>query len=368
MPSNGVRWGRWALLLIGPTGVGLTLVAVFIPVLVTLSASDPVSAGTAASAGALGIRPVVLNAYKAAASRAPCKIGWWVLAGIGKVESSHAASSQIVTDGTLTTPILGPLLDGSTPGPSIVTLPDGSYDRAGGIVQFLGTTWATDGIRSASDGLPPDRQNIYDATLSAAAKLCRDGAGVDMSDPNADLTGPLLAYNHDAAYVADVSSWARYYAHFETDSTGNVFTAGLYALPVDPTLLTDKMLAEPHHDHPALDLPVPTGTPVFAVEGGQVDLTTDPACGQGFRLVSDSGDLWTYCHASEFNVKQGDRVTTGQQVMLSGASGEGVTGPHLHIQIADPLTGLYCPGPIFAQWLKGIPLAPPQLERTDCVG
>lgn len=365
---DGIRWGRWALLLIGPTGVGFTLMAVFIPVLVTLSASDPVAASTAASVGALGIRPVVLNAYKAAATRAPCKIGWWVPAGIGKVESSHAASSQISTDGTLTTPILGPLLDGSTPGTAIVTLPDGSYDRAGGIVQFLETTWATEGIRSASDGQPPDRQNIYDSTLSAAAKLCRDGVGVDLSDPNADLTGPLLAYNHDAGYVADVSSWARYYAHFETDSTGNVFTAGLYALPVDPSLLTDKMLAEPHHDHPALDLPVPTGTPVFAVEGGLIDLTTDPACGQGIMLVSDSGILYTMCHGSQLIAKPGDKVVAGQEIMLSGESGEGVTGPHLHVQILIPPLGLVCPGPIFAQWLRGLPLNPGQLERTDCVG
>jgi hypothetical protein len=347
--------------------------AAFIPLLVTLSASDPVAASTAASAGALGIRPVVLNAYKAAATRAPsivpgCKIGWWVPAAFGKVESSHGGTSQVAPDGTMIPPIFG------VP----VVLADGTLDRAEGLMQFLASTWALEGIRAASDGNAPDSQNLYDATLSAVAKLCRDAGALDMSDPNADLTPVAVTYNcgstspacmtASADYAVEVASWVRYYAHFETDSTGNVFTAGLYALPVDPSLLTDKMLAEPHHDHPSLDLPVPSGTPVFAVEGGLIDLTTDPACGQGFRLMADSGDLWTYCHASELDVKQGDWVSTGQQVMLSGSSGEGVTGPHLHIQIVDPMTGLYCPGPIFALWLKGIPLAPTQLERTDCVG
>ena len=42
-----------------------------------------------------------------------------------------------------------------------------------------------------------------------------------------------------------------------------------------------------------------------------------------------------YAHASRVNVSKGQKVTKGQQIMLSGATGN-VTGAHLHFEIRSP--------------------------------
>jgi len=39
-----------------------------------------------------------------------------------------------------------------------------------------------------------------------------------------------------------------------------------------------------------------------------------------------------YLHLSEFRVKEGDQIETGQLIALSGGSGR-ATGPHLHLAI-----------------------------------
>lgn len=85
--------------------------------------------------------------------------------------------------------------------------------------------------------------------------------------------------------------------------------------------------------HTGVDYPVPTGTPVYATRGGQVTYAGHShESSYGNHLVVKVGDVSCYyAHGSRFLVKQGEFVAAGQQIMLSGATGN-VSGPHLHYE------------------------------------
>ena len=85
--------------------------------------------------------------------------------------------------------------------------------------------------------------------------------------------------------------------------------------------------------HQGLDYAVPAGSPVTAVNSGTV-LLAGPLYFEGNCVVLDHGQglLTLYLHLSEFKVKEGDHVTRGQLIGLSGGTGR-ATGPHLHIAV-----------------------------------
>jgi murein DD-endopeptidase MepM/ murein hydrolase activator NlpD len=85
--------------------------------------------------------------------------------------------------------------------------------------------------------------------------------------------------------------------------------------------------------HQGLDYAVPEGTPVAAVNSGTVVLA-QPLYFEGNCVVLDHGQglLTLYMHLSKIEVKEGDRVTSGQ--ILGGSGGTGrATGPHLHVAV-----------------------------------
>jgi murein DD-endopeptidase MepM/ murein hydrolase activator NlpD len=85
--------------------------------------------------------------------------------------------------------------------------------------------------------------------------------------------------------------------------------------------------------HLGLDYGVPAGTPVHAVNRGTVILAR-PLYFEGSCVVIDHGQglFSLYLHLSDFSVKEGDQIETGQLIGLSGGSGR-ATGPHLHLAI-----------------------------------
>lgn len=101
-------------------------------------------------------------------------------------------------------------------------------------------------------------------------------------------------------------------------------------LPVPEGLIKDEL--EEHHFYPALDIPVPKGTPVYAVVAGTAR-PVDEARACGIGVVVTAGDTeWTYCHLSHRQVNGGG-VAAGDQLGVSGSTGATSTGPHLHLQI-----------------------------------
>ncbi|MGW1779447.1 M23 family metallopeptidase [Streptomyces sp. NPDC002143] len=121
-------------------------------------------------------------------------------------------------------------------------------------------------------------------------------AAESAAESRADLwTAPMRRYWLSAGYAAKGSRWAR--------------------------------------RHTGQDFAVNSGTPVYAVGAGTVRATT---CGDGFgnQVLIRHGDGYftQYAHLSRIDVRKDQRVTAGQRIGLSGASGN-VTGPHLHFEV-----------------------------------
>jgi peptidase M23-like protein len=95
------------------------------------------------------------------------------------------------------------------------------------------------------------------------------------------------------------------------------------------------VLAGKHHDHASIDIPVPVGTPYYAITAGRVTFTSG-ACGDGVTLHGLDGVTYTYCHGSWRAGANGYNVGPGQLLGFTGNTDGGTntsTGPHLHVQI-----------------------------------
>ncbi|MFG2029262.1 peptidoglycan DD-metalloendopeptidase family protein [Streptomyces sp. NPDC048825] len=85
--------------------------------------------------------------------------------------------------------------------------------------------------------------------------------------------------------------------------------------------------------HTGVDFAAATGTSLKAVGAGTVvSAGWGGAYGNQVVIELSDGHYAQYAHLSSLSVSQGQSVTAGQQVGLSGATGN-VTGPHLHFEI-----------------------------------
>ncbi len=93
---------------------------------------------------------------------------------------------------------------------------------------------------------------------------------------------------------------------------------------------TDWYLKQFGYPHNGVDLKASVGTPVFAVDDGDIIFDDDVADSDGMGvIIKHPRGQSLYWHLSKIIVKIGDHVTKGQQIGESGATGF-VTGPHLH--------------------------------------
>lgn len=151
--------------------------------------------------------------------------------------------------------------------------------------------------------------------------------------------------------------------------TGDLALSGDYALPVERHWYDEhpEWFTKPHHDYPAADIPVPLGTPLYAVTDGVVVGTpTSGKCGIGIVFNGDDGAQYTYCHGQPGTqaVAVGDRVTVGQHVLVSASTGNS-TGPHLHFGIESG-GAQRCPQTFLVSIAEGQPLSPGRLPTAGC--
>lgn len=140
---------------------------------------------------------------------------------------------------------------------------------------------------------------------------------------------------------------ARYQARIQSDSqavgrayarmTQEKIWEGPFVLPIQSPITspygTKRMYnGELRNYHGGLDLKANVGTRVHAAAGGIVAMVRDLFY-TGNTVIIDHGYgvMTVYAHLSRVRVHEGQRLTRGQLIGLSGKSGR-VTGPHLHWQ------------------------------------
>ena len=85
--------------------------------------------------------------------------------------------------------------------------------------------------------------------------------------------------------------------------------------------------------HHGVDVAVPVGSPVSAMQKGDVAFAGEMS-GYGLVIFLQHGSNMrtVYGHLSEISVRKGDRVRAGQLIGKSGRSGN-AQGAHLHFEI-----------------------------------
>lgn len=85
--------------------------------------------------------------------------------------------------------------------------------------------------------------------------------------------------------------------------------------------------------HKGVDWSMPVGSPVYAADGGVVELAGyNGEFGYQILINHGNGLKTRYAHNSKLLVHVGDRVFKGQKISNSGNTGKS-TGPHLHFEV-----------------------------------
>jgi len=130
---------------------------------------------------------------------------------------------------------------------------------------------------------------------------------------------------------------------------------------LDPAKLTDTFAEDRNgHPHEALDIPASRGTPVMAVDQGNVvKLFTSKQGGLTVYQFNDAGDLcYYYAHLDHYadGLKEGTLLRRGDVLGYVGSTGDASPdAPHLHFAI-------FRLGPE-REWWKGTAIDPLPLLR-----
>jgi lysostaphin len=85
--------------------------------------------------------------------------------------------------------------------------------------------------------------------------------------------------------------------------------------------------------HAGIDFGAAKGTPIYAVDAGQVVFAGDKGGYGKAAVIQHQGSLSTlYGHASQLYVQQEQQVVRGQMIAAVGSTGFS-TGPHLHFEV-----------------------------------
>ncbi len=111
--------------------------------------------------------------------------------------------------------------------------------------------------------------------------------------------------------------------------------------------------------HQGIDVFMPTGTPLLAVQDGTLyNVGWNNLGGRRLWLLDDNGNHFYYAHLSGFSplAREGARVRRGDVLGFVGTTGDAVgTPPHLHFQVHPGGGAAVPPYPYVLSWLTGVP-------------
>lgn len=148
----------------------------------------------------------------------------------------------------------------------------------------------------------------------------------------------IKIYNRGREITAYLHSDGQYY-----DKNGNSLQRAFQRKPVSGSYRLSSNF-NPARKHPVTgritvhngtDWATPTGTPIQATGDGVVVMTRKhPYAGNYVVIQHGSRYKTRYLHLSKILVSKGQKVSRGQRIGLSGATGR-VTGPHIHYELID---------------------------------
>ena len=148
----------------------------------------------------------------------------------------------------------------------------------------------------------------------------------------------IKIYNRGREITAYLHSDGQYY-----DKNGNSLQRAFQRKPVGGSYRLSSNF-NPTRKHPVTgriaphngtDWATPTGTPIQATGDGVVVMThKHPYAGNYVVIQHGSRYKTRYLHLSKILVSKGQKISRGQRIGLSGATGR-VTGPHIHYELID---------------------------------
>ena len=174
---------------------------------------------------------------------------------------------------------------------------------------------------------PGDRFSLVYETLEADGEIRRTGRMLSAEFRNNGKT-------HEALWFQPSPKDKGTYYNFAGDSNERAYIGS----PVKFTRVSSAfaMRIHPIHNtwsaHKGTDLAAPSGTPVRTVGDGLVTFA-GVQNGYGNVIYIDHGNKHetVYAHLSRIEVKQGEKVSQGEEIGAVGSTGW-ATGPHLHFE------------------------------------
>lgn len=161
----------------------------------------------------------------------------------------------------------------------------------------------------------------------AAASAPKSSSPSSSSAPSKDSSPAKSSTESSASKKATTTTRSA-----EATSTASGFSAPVAGAAVSTAYkVAGSMWSSGYHT--GVDFVTPTGTALKAVGAGTV-VSAGWGGAYGNQVVIQLADGYyaQYAHLSSLSVSAGQSVTAGQQIGLSGATGN-VTGPHLHFEI-----------------------------------
>ena len=123
----------------------------------------------------------------------------------------------------------------------------------------------------------------------------------------------------------------------EEQDIENIKKTASFTKPVQGTITSKYGLRDPStttvpKNHTGTDIAANTGTKIISATDGEVVLSSEEG-DYGKHLKIQIGEVSViYAHCNNLYVKQGDKITQGQEIAEVGSTGNS-TGPHLHFEI-----------------------------------